>query len=145
MGASKLIYDSSDLTHYSDEMIHRIDRAILAAAFHIRDAMRQAFISSSSIYKSHTGDLAKLAEGISVGKLNDSKVKIHSLGTRDNYDTYKTRFFVGGTIPRTQTKRNGKNIKPYTKGYIKPNNAVDTGMTNAESTLNTFIKNVLEK
>ena len=107
--------------------------------------MRNAFISGSSIYKHHTGDISKLAEGIQVGKINDSKVKIHSLGSKNKYDTYKTRFFVGGTIPRTQTKWRGKNITPFTKGYIKANNAIDVGMSNAESTLNNFIKNVIEK
>jgi len=145
MGTSKLIYDSNDLTHYSDEMIKKIDKAILAAAFHIRDNMRQAFISGSSIYKYRTGKLDKLAEGIQVGKMNDSKVKIHALGSKDFYDSYKTRFFVAGTIPRTQTKWRGKNITPFTKGYIKANNAIDTGMSNAASTLNNFIKNVIEK
>ena len=73
MGVNKMIYDSNDLTHYSDDMIKRIDKAILAAAFHIRDNMRQAFISGSSIYKYRTGKLDKLAEGIQVGKINDSK------------------------------------------------------------------------
>lgn len=142
---TKLIYDSGDLTHYSDEILQRIDRAIVAAAFRIRDNMRQAFISSSSLYKYNTPDYKNLAEGIQIGKISDSKIKIHALGTRDYYDSYKTRFFVGGTIPRTQTKRNGKSIKPYTKGYIKENNAIEKGMTNAESTLNQYIKNVIEK
>lgn len=142
---TKLIYDSSDLTHYSDEILARIDRAIVAAAFRIRDDMRQAFISSSSLYKYNTSDYKNLAEGIQIGKISNSKIKIHALGTRDYYDSYKTRFFVGETIPRTQTKRNGKSIKPYTKGYIKANNAIDNGMTNAEYTLNQYIKNVIEK
>jgi hypothetical protein len=144
MGVNKFIYDSKDLTTLSDDILKRIDRAVIAAAYKVRDDMRQVFISSSSLYKHKTGNLSHLAEGIEVGKLNNSQVKIHSLGSKDKYDTYKTRFFVGGTIPRTQTKRNGKNIKPYSKGYIQANNAIDIGFSQAEKTLNTFINNVLE-
>ena len=144
MGVNKMIYDSRDLTTLSDEMLKNIDKAVMAAAYKIRDNMRQAFLSNSSIYKHKTSNYSHLAEGIEVGKLNNSQVKIHSLGTKDKYDTYKTRFFVGGTIPRTQTKRNGKNIKPYSKGYIQANNAVDIGFSQAENTLTTFINNVLE-
>lgn len=144
MGTTELIYDTADFRKYSDEMLRRIDRAVLAAAYSIRDDMRQAFLSGSSLYKHKSSNYSDLAEGIAVGKLTDGKVKIHALGTKDKYDTYKTRFFVGGTIPRTQTKRHGMNIKPYSKGYIAANNAVDIGFAQAENTLNTFIKNVLE-
>lgn len=146
MGVTQFIYEERDLTRLSDEMLKNIDKAVLAAAFTIRDAARQAFITqSSSIYKHHTGNISKLAAGLMIGKISDSKVKIHSLGSRDFYDSYKTRFFVGGTIPRTQTKRNGKNIKPYTKGYLRANEAIDIGMANANSILNNYINNVLQK
>jgi hypothetical protein len=144
MGAIKYIYDSDDLTTLAEDVKERIDKAVIAAAHHVKDNMRQAFLSGSSLYKYKSSNYANLSKGINVGKLNDGKVKIHALGTRENYDTYKTRFFVGGTIPRTQTKQRGKNIKPYTKGYIRANNAIDVGSQGAENTLTSFIKNVID-
>lgn len=144
MGAVKYIYNSDDLTVLADDIKERVGKAVIAAAHRVKDNMRQAFLSGSSLYKYRTSDYANLAKGINVGKLNDGKVKIHALGTRENYDTYKTRFFVGGTIPRTQTKRNGKNIKPYSKGYIRSNNAIEVGSQTAQNTLTTFIKNVID-
>lgn len=145
MGKLEKIYDSNDLTHYSDDTKKRIDKAVVAAAFRIRDNIRKVFLTGSSLYKYHTSEYSKLAEGILVGRLNNSKVKVHAMGSRDNYNSYKTRFFVGGTIPRVQTKQGGRSIKPYTKGYIRANNAVDTGTNGGENILDTYIRNVLEK
>ena len=144
MGKVTYIYDSKDLTTLSDEMLSKVDDAVMAAAIHIRDNMKQAFNSGSSLYKYGTNEYHSLAEGIRVNRLSDGKVRIHALGGRDQYNTYKTRFFVGGSIPRTQTKWKGRNIKPYSKGYIRANNAVDIGFADAENTLTTFINHVLE-
>jgi len=142
---TQLIYDSSDLTTYAEDMLSRIDDAVVAAAYKIRDNIRQTFINGSNIYKHRTNKINDLAQGINVGKLQDSKVKIHAMGTKDNYHTYKTRFFVGGTVPRTQTKWRGKPLqKPYTKGYIKSLDSIDKGMSGAEGILNTYIQNVLD-
>lgn len=143
MGEIKCTYSGKDLTTLADEMLEGVDRAVMAAAIHVRDNMKQSFLSGSTLYKHGTSKYRNLVDGIRVGKLHDGKVRIHALGGRDNYDTYKTRFFVGGTIPRTQTKQNGKNIKPYTKGYIKANSAIDLGFSGAENILTTFINNVI--
>jgi len=144
MGKVKYIYDAKDLTTLADEMLDRIDNAVMASALKIRDNAKSSFLSGSSLYKYGTSEYRNLADGIRVGHLNNSQVRIHTLGGRDNYNSYKTRFFVGGTIPRTQTKQNGRNIKPYTKGYIKANNALDMAMNGAESILNQYIQNVLD-
>lgn len=144
MGGSRIIFDEIDLSTYSADMIKHIDRAVLAAAYRLRDNMRHAFINGSSLYKYGTQKYKKLAEGIEVGRIKDSKVKIHAMGTKAYYDSYKTRFFVGGTIPRTQVKQGGKKIKPYTKGYIKANDAVEKGLSGGEQILTTFINNVLQ-
>lgn len=140
----RVIYEIRDLETASNEMLNKIDKAVVAAAFKIRDEMRSDFIrDAASVYKTHTGDINKLAEGIMVGKLRGGAVKIHALGSKDNYDTYKTRFFVGGTIYRTQDKKLGRSIKPYSKGFITALNSVDKGMETAENTLNQFINNTL--
>lgn len=144
MGGSRIIFDEKDLSTYSADMIKNIDRAVLAAAYRLRDNMRQAFVNGSSLYKYGTPKYKELAKGIEVGKIRDSKVKVHAMGTRAYYDSYKTRFFVGGTVPRTQIKQGGKRIKPYTKGYIKENDAIEKGLSGGEQLLNTFINNVIQ-
>ena len=128
-------------------MLKNIDKAIVASAFKIRDEARQIFISSRSIYKTHSSghNYTDLASGIMVGKLRSSQIKIHSLGTKENEHTYKTRFFVGGTKYRKQNKIGDKAIKPYQKGYIKPNETIDKVMDDADTTLSNYIKNAMEE
>lgn len=135
MARNKVIYDTRDLEGASQDILNRVDRALLAAAFAIRDRMREAFIKSRADYKYSTNDYEKLSKGIMVGKLKNSRVKIHSLGSTSDDGTWKTRFFVGGTTYRKNSRGN--------KGYIKSNSAVDKGISDAENILNTYIKNTL--
>lgn len=91
----KLIYDTKDLSDASKEILDGVNRAVMAAAFTIRDNARSIFKSDAAYtYKSHTGNIAKLANGIMVGKNNHGTVKIHALGSKDYYDSYKTRFLL---------------------------------------------------
>lgn len=146
MGNTRLIFDSYDIEKASSEMLRNIDKAVVASAFKIRDDARQIFITSRSIYKKHTSghNYKDLASGIMVGKLRSSQIKIHSLGS--NGHLYKTRFFVGGTTYRKQTKIKGKSLsKPYTKGFIKANETIDKAMGNADTTLSKYIKNAIEE
>lgn len=136
MAKNKLIFDTRDLENYSEEMISKIDRAVVAAAFKIRDEIREEFKKSASMYDNHTDKYEKLAEGIMVGKLKNSQIKVHALGSNEKPDTFKTRFFVGGTTYRKNNRGN--------KGFIKSNAAVDNGLSNAENILNSFIKNTLD-
>lgn len=143
---NRIIYDSDDIIGISDEIKKGISNAVVAAAVKIRDNIRKDFISkSASTYKTHNGDITKLAEGIMIGKPNNNSVKIHAMGNpyNENHILYKTRFFVGGTVYRTQTSRLGKSIKPYSKGYIKPLNSIDEGMSGAQQILNQYINNVI--
>ncbi len=135
MGKQRLIYDLRDLEDASTEILMGINKAVLAAAFTIRDEMREEFKKSASQYKYGTENYQRLAEGIMVGKLNDGQVKIHALGHKENDGTWKARFFVGGTTYRKNSNGN--------KGYIKENAAVDKGIKNAETILNNYINNVL--
>lgn len=141
----RLIYSERDLTLASEEILERIDRAVLATAFRVRDNARSEFIKNRSNYKYSTNNYDELSEGIMVGKLKNGTVKVHSLGSPNKYNTYKTRFFIGGTNNRTQTSRNGKNIKPSNKGYIKANDAIDKGVEGAQETLDRYINNILKK
>ena len=147
MGKTRIIFDTYDIEKASSEMLRNIDKAVVASAIKLRDDARQIFISSASIYKRHTpGHSYKdLASGIMIGKLKSSQIKIHSLGTKENTHSYKTRFFVGGTRYRKQRKVNDKALsKPYQKGYIKPNETIDKTMDNADSILSNYIKNAIE-
>lgn len=135
MGKQRLIFDARNLEDASAEMLIGINKAVLAAAFKIRDEMREEFKKSASQYKYGTEAYQRLAEGIMVGKLNNGQVKIHALGTNQNDGTWKARFFVGGTTYRKNQNGN--------KGYIKENSAVDKGIRNAESILTSYLNNVL--
>lgn len=141
----KLIYSERDLTLASDEMLKKIDKAVLATAFRVRDNARSEFIKNRNNYKYSTNNYDELSEGIMVGKLKDDTVKVHAMGSPAKYNTYKTRFFIGGTTHRTQTSRNGNNIKPSNKGYIKANDAIDKGVEGAQETLDRYINNILKK
>ena len=148
MGKTKLIFDTYDIEKASSEILQNIDKAVVASAFRIRDDARQIFISSASIYKTHSNghSYRDLASGIMVGKLRSSQIKIHSLGTKENAHSYKTRFFVGGTQYRKQNKIKDNTLsKPFQKGYIKPNDTIETVMDGADTILNTYIKNAIEE
>lgn len=141
----KLIYSERDLTLASDEILEKIDKAVLATAFRVRDNARSEFISNGGNYKYRTDKYNDLSEGIMVGKLKNDTVKVHAMGSPDKYNTYKTRFFVGGTTHRTQTNRKGKPINPSNKGYIKANDSINKGLNGAQETLERYINNVLNK
>lgn len=135
----KRIYDTRDLTEYSESQLKRFDKAVLAAAFKIRDEARQAFISSRPQYKMSTSKYSNLAEGIMVGRLNDNhSVKVHALGSRSNKDSYKTRFFVGGTVQRFNGGYCSYN------GSIDENAAIDKGLKDGQRILDNYINNTLK-
>lgn len=136
-----LIFETRNID--SGDLLDRIDKAILAAAFKVRDDARHEFLSSKSQYKYATSDYHRLANGIMVGKLTNSSVKVHALGDNVDQDLWKTRFFVGSTTYRTQTKHQGKSIKPYTKGFIQSNDAIDKAVNENQNTLGEFITNVI--
>ncbi len=136
MAKKKLIFDTRDLETASQEVLEKVDKALVAAAFKIRDEMRDEFIKSQSNYKYSTSEYKKMTQGIMVGRLNNSQIKIHALGNKANDGTWKARFFVGGTTYRKNNRGN--------KGYIKSNEAVDKGLSDAENILNSFIKNTLD-
>lgn len=136
----KLIFEVRDLEEASAEIQNSVDRALLAAAFKIRDEMRSCFRKDAATTYEHKGDVERMADGIMVGKLTNSKVKVHALGSRVDDGTYKTRFFVGGTIYRKGTSSNGK---VFSKGYIQALDSVEKGIANADTILNEFINNAL--
>lgn len=135
MPKNRAIYDSRDLEKASDEILKKVDSAVLAAAFKIRDEIREDFKKDITKYKYATSNYYKMAEGIMVGKLRDGYVKIHALGSKENKGDWKARFFVGGTMIRKNSRGD--------KGLIDYNSAIDDGMKNANTILSTYVKNTL--
>ena len=141
----KLIHNIEELDSLSKETKQRINKAVVAAAIRIRDIIRVSFVNDAkSLYKHHTGNLAHLTSGIMIGKDQDGSIKIHAMGNKSDYDSYKTRFFVGGTRYRKQTKMKGKAIKPFTKGYIKPTDSLVKVVQQSNPILINFIRKAID-
>ena len=74
-----------------------------------------------------------------VGRLSDNhSVKVHALGSRSNKESYKTRFFVGGTVQRFKGGYCSFN------GQIDNNEAIDKGLKDGQRILDTYINNTLK-
>ena len=65
------------------------------------------------------------------------------MGNKEDTSSYKTRFFIGGTRYRRQTKRNGKPIKPFTKGFIRATDSLVKVVDSSESILINYIKRAM--
>lgn len=140
----KLIYNSEELENFSKDTIERINKAVVASAVRIRDDIRSTFIrDASSLYKTHKGDITHLTSGIMIGKDQGGSIKVHAMGSREDYDSYKTRFFIGGTRYRRQTKRNGKPIKPFSKGFIRATDSLVRVVDSSEPILINYIKRAM--
>ena len=123
----------------AQQMTSAIKSGVVQTGIEVRDKARSIYKSSGAGLKYGTSQYANLARGIMMGTFTEQgdvyQIKVHAMGNKSDYDTYKTRFFVGGTVLRVQTKRLGKPIKPYSKGELKSNNAIDLATSNGESIL----------
>lgn len=126
---SRIIYEIEDLDTFGKEMLQDIDRAVLAAAFKMRDNARAKFLGSPH---RKTSNFDSLTKGINVGKLINHQTNINAYGTREHYNSYKTRFFEGGTKPRTKGHDRG-----YLNGVHSLEDAMDQGL------LEKYITNVI--
>ena len=107
----KLIHNIEELDTLTRDTKQRINKAVVAAAIRIRDMIRASFVNDAqSLYKHHKGNIAHLTSGIMIGKDQGGSIKIHAMGNKSDYGSYKTRFFVGGTRYRKQTQMKGKAI-----------------------------------
>ena len=140
------IYSEIDVRNVEKELLGKLNKSVMAAAFTIRDNMRAEFKKDGTKYKYHTSKFDRMAEGINVGKMRNGTVVIHAMGNRENDGTWKTRFFVGGTKIRKQSKENGKRLEhPYTKGYLSSLDSVEKGMRDAQQILNTYVEHVINE
>ena len=140
------IYSEIDVRNVEKELLGKLNKSVMAAAFAIRDNMRAEFKKDGSKYKYHTSNFDRMAEGINVGKMRNGTVVIHAMGNKENDGTWKTRFFVGGTKIRKQRKENGQRLEhPYTKGYLSSLDSVEKGMRDAQQILNTYVQHVINE
>lgn len=122
------------------EQLKKIDKALVAAAYRIKDNAQSLFINNGRYKK-----LDSLKEGIMLGKLENSSIKLHAFGYNDEAkQTYKARFFVGGTQERVNKKPIGNHKKPLTKGSIEPLDTINKATQNGNVILDNYIKQALE-
>ena len=131
------ITDTREISSLRTEIKVKIDKAVLATAYKLRDVMRSKFVQSKGMYKKTSSRYDYLKEGIKLGHLERGTIKIHAFGDKQIYNSFKTRFFVGGTAPRYRESFR------KSSGYIKANKAIDLGAIGGETILNKFINNAI--
>ena len=127
-----------DLGELKQETLEGVNKAIVAAAYKVRDDARSVFKASKTLYKNATSEYDKLAEGINVEKLVGGTIKVHALGDGNGATSlWKSVFFVGGTLYRSNKRGN--------KGRITENMALDKAVSSNANTLEKYIDNVLKQ
>lgn len=135
--ANRVINSLEEFDLASDETVSKIKKAVVAAALKIRDDAKENFRKDSqNKYKTKTGNITRLADGIVVKKNSDSEYVVTAVSRLTDY-AYKTRFFVGGTVFR-QTKK-GAN-----RGRIVPLETIDKAYVEAQTLLNQYINNAVK-
>lgn len=100
----RLIYDTADFNGINAQTVQKVNRAVVAAAIKIRDDVRQTFVSDAqSLYRHHTGNIENLTTGIMIGKDRGGSIKIHAMGSREDYESFKTRFLL--VVLNTERKK----------------------------------------
>lgn len=129
------VYASEALEKASIEQLKQIDKALVAAAYAMRDKARKLFVSNAKGY-----NLQSLQDGVMLGRLrhgNDgvTSVTLHAFGNNTNKNSYKARFFVGGAYHRqTRSQR-------Y-RGSIEALNTIENALD--QGTLDDYINNVIK-
>lgn len=129
------IQASEALEKATVEQLKRVDKALVAAAYAMRDKARKLFVSNAKGY-----NLQSLQDGVMLGRLrhgNDgvTSVTLHAFGNNTNKNSYKARFFVGGAYHRqTRSQRYRGSIEDLRT----IENALDQG------TLDDYINNVMK-
>lgn len=117
------------------EQLKRVDKALVAAAYAMRDKARKLFVSNAKGY-----NLQSLQDGVMLGRLrhgNDgvTSVTLHAFGNNTNKNSYKARFFVGGAYHRqTRSQR-------Y-RGSIEALNTIENALD--QGTLDDYINSVIK-
>lgn len=117
------IYSTKQFEQATLEQLEKINKGFVKAAYKIKEVAQNEFVNNGIYTK-----LSPLKGGIMLGKFENNQVTLHALGYDDKEEqTYKTRFFVGGTTDRTtyiKQKRKGSERKIYKSSYTKKDGSV---------------------
>lgn len=135
------IYETEEIEKYSEQQLAKIDKGLVAAAYAIRDNARSMFENNGK-YKG----IGCLSEGIMLGRLikngGSTSITLHGYGYNDTKkQTYKTRFFILGTIERQGKKKDGST---YGKGYIQSLDSIQQAIDQGKGTLQQYLKKAIE-
>ena len=134
------IYTTEQFEKATLEQLNKIDKALVAAAYKIKENAQNLFVNNTKYTY-----LDRIRDGIMLGRLQNSQIKLHAFGYNDpEKHTYKARFFVGGTQVRVNKKPIGKHKKPLTKGRIEPLDTIDKATQNGGTILDNYIKRALD-
>lgn len=116
----RLIYDTADFNGINAQTVQKVNRAVVAAAIKIRDDVRQTFVSDAqSLYRHHTGNIENLTTGIMIGKDRGGSIKIHAMGSREDYESFKTRFLLV-VLNTERKKREMEDLSDHSLRDIQP-------------------------
>lgn len=116
----RLIYDTADFNGINAQTVQKVNRAVVAAAIKIRDDVRQTFVSDAqSLYRHHTGNIENLTTGIMIGKDRGGSIKIHAMGSREDYESFKTRFLLV-VLNTERKKREMGDLSDHSQRDIQP-------------------------
>lgn len=91
----------------SFSQLKQIDKALVAAAYKMRDNARRLFTSNDKDYQ-----IASIADGIMLGRLRKdaagTTITLHAMGNASNPKSWKARIFAGGAYHR-RTRNRGRN------------------------------------
>lgn len=101
------ISTSEAIENASVSQLKQIDKALVAAAYKMRDNARRLFTSNDKGYQ-----IASIADGIMLGRLRkdaaETTITLHAMGNSSNPKSWKARIFAGGAYHR-RTRNRGRN------------------------------------
>lgn len=133
------IYSTEEFENATLDQLKKIDKALVAAAYRIKDNAQEMFINNGKYQ-----NLAPLKDGLMLGKLENSSIRLHAFGYNDAAkQTFKARFFVGGAENRFTKSRKGSNTRPLSRGSIQALDTIDRVTSGSEGILDNYIRTAL--
>lgn len=101
------ISTSEAIENASISQLKQIDKALVAAAYKMRDNARRLLTANDKGYQ-----IASIADGIMLGRLrkdaSGTTITLHAMGNSSNPKSWKARIFAGGAYHR-RTRSKGRN------------------------------------
>lgn len=128
---------SEEIENATVEQLAKVDKALVAAAYAMRDHARRLLVTEG---KGKGYRLDRLQEGVMLGRLRKSpagetSITLHAMGKASDYNSFKTRFFAGGAYHRQTGK--GRN-----RGTIEDLKTIEQSLD--EKILDDYINNAIK-